>query len=283
MKKNRKIKPGLVMIAIVCIAGAVALSGIREKETSEIGMFSWHDEEIRGDNLDRTADILKSLNITQIYQHFDMERSMDTRKAFWETMKSCDISVYYLCGTPEWAYPELLYQLAEQVEMAYALKIESDNLLKGIVFDIEPYTLEEWEKSRNLPEDFRKNMSAAYRMAKGYDLEVILCIPNFFDNRQDDLLENLMQCCDKPAVMNYTGKDSLSRIQGEAILAKQYEKKLINISEIEENGSKEAGRQIQDIQELWKEIGEGISGQTIEFSYHHLTPLLKRYGEENHE
>lgn len=263
LKTNRKIKTGLAIIAIVCIAGAVVLSGIREKETSEIGMFSWHDEEIMGDKLGRTADILKSLNVTQIYQHFDMERSMDMRKAFWETMKSCDMRVYYLCGTPEWAYPELLYQLAEQVETAYALKLESDNLLKGIVFDIEPYTLEEWEESRDLPEAFCKNMSAAYRMAKGYDLEVILCIPNFFDNRQDDLLEDLMQCCDKAAVMNYTGKDSLSRIQGEAILAKQYEKKLMNISEIEENGSEEARRQIQDIQEMWKEMGRKTMNEVM--------------------
>ena len=76
----------------------------------------------------------------------------------------------------------------------------------GIVFDVEPYLLEEWDDNQeNCMEQYAANCIQAYQSAREEKLAVIICIPNFYDRiGLSALLEKIIEeGCDGIAVMNY--------------------------------------------------------------------------------
>ena len=154
---------------------------------------------------------------------------------------------------------------------------------KGVVYDVEPYLLEEWKQEPwTVMDSLAEGMREAVLLAHEKGLEVIYCIPYYYDTLGlTSQLETLVRdCCDQVAVMNYYRGKEAEHIQTESALAKKYGKALITIYElkapgghglVEENtyhsqGLKAARDNFSQLQEVYGE-------QTISMAFHDYEAL----------
>lgn len=282
MHVKNKIRTVMLIILLAFIVIIATMRLIKKEVPMSVSIFSWHWEEMQEEEWKPLLQVMDRLGVQEVYQDFDMEQSPEMRKDFWELLKEKNYKVYYLCGDPKWVYPSGWERVLQAIEEAALLAEESQGTLKGIVFDIEPYTMEEWEEEAGrLMKDYAATMKKAYDEAAGYGLEVILCIPNFFDKEYREALETLIRdCCDGIAVMNYSKDGQIERIRAEAELAYQYDKVLIHISEVQKGDASEVTRQMQEIRTLWNSIRREYPDGKLKFSYHHLGALTDVYAED---
>lgn len=98
--------------------------------------------------------------------------------------------------------------------------------MKGIVIDIEPQSLPEFESNPDLlMRHFTEGLTAAYQVANQKGLEVIVCLPYFFDTEgfSDELATIVQRASDQVAIMNYYRGKEIDHISNEASLSKQYQ------------------------------------------------------------
>lgn len=281
---KNKIRTVILIILLAFIVIIATMRLIKKEIPMSVSIFSWHWEEMQAEEWKPLLQVMDRLGVQEVYQDFDMEQSSEMRKDFWELLKEKNYKAYYLCGDPKWAYPSRWERVLQAIEEAALLAEESQGTLKGIVFDVEPYTMEEWEEEEEagrLMKDYAATMKKAYDEAAGYGLEVILCIPNFFDDEYGEELETLIRdCCDGIAVMNYSKDGQIERIRAEAELAYQYDKVLIHISEVQKGDASEVTRQMQETRTLWNSIRREYPDGKLKFSYHHLGALTDVYAED---
>lgn len=224
----------------ICFLMASVLSlwsgcGRREEVHSGCALFSWKASTVL-EEPDRLIQVLEKQDISALYQELDSEMDPESLTAFLEKLTAYKIELYFLTGSPEWALERYKDRLLEKVEAAAGLKRAAPEAVKGIVLDVEPYLLEEWEDSSEaIMESYISSMRCAYHYAREQDLELILCIPYFYDTKGLSVqLEALIgSCCDSIAVMNYYRGMEMEHIAAEAALAKQYGKGLVNIYEMQ--------------------------------------------------
>ena len=239
-KVQNKKKPGTVtkvfisimLIIILCLA--ILIFGIFiYMQHHKAGIFSWDADYIihvseNDEALPRT--------IGEIYQMFDPDSDKEEVAAFAKYMSDNDISVYSLSGERDWYMPGsseyMLYEL-RRVDEYNALLDEPDRI-RGVVFDIEPYVLPEWENSKSeIMEQLINELGIVY--SQRGSLEVLICIPYYYDDMGlSDSLEKLIgECCDGVMVMNYYVGNETPNIQTECELCRRYDKRLINIYELQ--------------------------------------------------
>lgn len=188
-----------------------------------------------------------------LYQNFSSENSRQEQMSrFAEAAMEAGISVYHLTGHPSWGLDPEGAELCEAVEetASYNRRIQRKFLerhrpdgeeweriprLEGIVFDVEPYTLNQWDEDPDrVMRNFVSGMKKACALARSHGLEVIVCIPWFYDKKgQSEGLEELIRDgCDRVAVMNYYRGAEIGNIATEVELSCKYGKELINIYEL---------------------------------------------------
>lgn len=125
-------------------------------------------------------------------------------------------------------------------------------------------------------------------MAKGYGLEVIVCIPWYYDDKgQQKGLEELIQNgCDGIAVMNYYRGAEIKNIATEVKLVQKYGKSIITIYELQKadgHGLKEINTYynagLAALENNFKSVTEAYPEQTISIAYHDyqaLNEVLKK-------
>lgn len=270
---------GSLLIILTIAAALIALGRSRGEK---ISIFSWHAKTVNEEEMESLFRVMERLGASRVYQNFDIDQPSCEREKFWQTAKDKEYEVYYLCGDPKWSFASRHHRIAEAVWEAESLRKESFGTLKGIVFDVEPYVLEEWKRGADeLMDSYTASMEYACQSASAYGLEVILCIPNFYDNHYEKELEFLIRdCCDAVAVMNYTKRDPQEKIRQEAALAQEYGKKLIHISEVKEGDDGWVCGQVEEIRAAWKRILAEYPELELEFSYCYLDPLMEAYGRE---
>ena len=137
--------------------------------------------------------------------------------------------VYYLAGASDWGVEENGASMLEAVRITaeWNKKSGTEGGFAGIVFDVEPYLLEEWDDNQeSCMEQYAANCIQAYQSAREEKLAVIICIPNFYDRiGLSALLEKIIEeGCDGIAVMNYNKKNEAGQIEEELRLAEKYGK-----------------------------------------------------------
>ena len=233
-----------------------------QQQDTEKSVFSWHKQEVLNGK-DDFFNTLQSFNVQNVYQYFSSDLTDDQIDSFINECSQQDISVYYLCGTPEYALSENYTQLSQEIERAkYISQLTNENNIKGIVLDIEPYLLDEFE------DDAKSIMS------------------EFYDTQNlTSFLENLLKDgCDGIAIMNYYQSHEAQHIQTEIELCQKYQKECINIFELsvpedgitEENtyydeGISTAMEHFQMIQENYNEYKLSLCFH----DYHYLKELLE--------
>lgn len=244
---------------------------------------------------------MKEQGLTVLYQNISSKNSrQEQMSVFAETAMEEGITVYYLTGAPSWGLDPEGAQLCEAVEeaAAYNRRIKRKFLerrkkdgetwetapqLAGIMFDVEPYTLDEWDKNPDkVMNSFVSGMTKAYALAKNYGLEVIVCIPFHYDNKgQQKGLEGLIKnSCDSIAVMNYYRGAEIKNIATEIELAQKYGKGIITIYELQKadgHGVKEINTYYNSglaaLKKSYASLLEAYPEQTISMAYHDYRAL----------
>ncbi len=225
---------------------------------------------------------------------------------FVESAVDEGVTVYYLTGDASWGLDPDGERLCEAVKdaVAYNRRIKRKFLarreadgkqwatipqLAGIVFDVEPYTLKEWDKNpEKVMGSFVSGMKEAYALAQDYGLEVIVCIPWYYDDKgqQKGLEELIENGCDRIAVMNYYRGAEIKNIATEVDLVQKHGKGIITIYELQKadgHGLKEINTYYNSglaaLARSFKSVMEAYPEQTISIAYHDyraLKEVLKR-------
>ncbi len=220
-------------VIIAVLVSMFLLCGCNDESKQQASIFSWHQENIIADTK-TFFTTLKELNIDSVYQYFSSSLSDQEIKEFVDKCDENKIDLYYLCGEKEYGLIKNQAKWLNEVDQVLRLQQITHKQIKGVVFDVEPYLLDEYDQDPlAVMDQFVENGQAAYNYAKENSLEVILCIPYYYDHKgYHDQLEKLVkECCDQLAIMNYYRKDEAKHIQDEVKLCKQYNKQCINIYE----------------------------------------------------
>ena len=234
-----RMKKRMAFFSLACVLFAtMGLPGCSQRaaRTDAKGLFSWRAlSEGHGDAL---LELAQSQNITEIYQ--DCSQNSEAELAdFLQNLDGAGIAAYWLTGDPSWGRDPEGGEMLRQIRRAAALRDAAGGALQGIVFDVEPYLLPEWEDGADaLMQSFVSAARCAHREASRQGMEMILCVPYFYDTKGfGEALEQLIASgCDRVAVMNYyRGKES-EHIASEAALAQKHGRGLINIYELKAPG-----------------------------------------------
>lgn len=245
---------------LFCVAGCASI----RPDRTQGSLFSWQKSAVIEERRELFS-LMKEQNLTVLYQAFSKDLYEEDVADFLEKAAENKIEVYLLTGDPSWALEENRKQLMGEVERASYMGVE------GILYDVEPYLLTEWQQEPSAVMDsMAEGMREACKLAHEKDLEVILCIPYYYDTKGlTSQLETLVKdCCDQVAVMNYYRGKEAEHIETESALAKKYGKALITIYELKAPGE-------HGLIEENTYYGEGLQAARDNFSQ-----LKKVYGEQ---
>ena len=231
------IKIGLILL---CTVSLYRCSFFNDKTLNyDKSIFSWDKLSVL-EAKENLFDVMEKYEIKTVYQSFSSELPKNKISKFLESCSEYNYQVYYLCGDPEDVLDQDAEKMIENIDDAVAIKeYDNNDVLKGILFDVEPYLLDEWEiQPDKIIQQFADNLQIAYKKAKENKLEMIVCIPYYYDTKGfSDSLEKLIKDgCDGIAIMNYYQKNEYEHIKEEVELAKKYNKTCINIYEFQPSG-----------------------------------------------
>lgn len=275
-----------VILVLCLLCCAFCFFKKEEGGTPSFGLFSWNMDATAEGEAETLNACIKTAGVTELYQEFTADALQDgTAAAFVSRMNTKDVSVYALVGSEDWVYePEALLSVLRQI-VQYNSTAPKNSKLCGVVVDVEPYLLDEWDADREsrdaLMEDYLFCMESAYRYAAEQELFLWACIPTFYDRASKDVLEPLIaQCCDGVAVMNYNREDEYGQIAHEVGFAREYDKSVMCIYELQEAGkhgleeiNTYANLTLDDIQASWESLQLKFGYDKLSYAYHYYEPL----------
>ena len=224
---------------ISCILFVVGLSACSTKESSIHAILSWKQEPLQS-----AQEVVQQLSDQKIQRLYQYPNTWEI-SAWDELGKQCQkqkIELYAMIGEPEWVLEKNGTSLMKMIDQIDLLNHSlSQGKITGIMLDIEPYALKEWnEDQEEILDDYVELMQYAYTHAQKYNLQVVACIPYFYDSLgYKKQLEELMPYCDEIAIMNYQKQDEWGQIEGEVALASTYDKAVSVLYELQDVGVKE--------------------------------------------
>lgn len=260
-------------------------------QTSDVSniLFSWKRDAVveKSQLLFQTA---KEQNINIIYQSFNQSLSNRQIAAFIQDAISHDIEIYLLDGKPSWGTEsngESMKKVLERVDSYNKENLETP--IKGVLLDVEPYTLDNWEDDQNsIMEDYLSGVKETYYFSREMGIEFALCISCFYDTwGYEDILEQLIQHCDTVVVMNYQRGNELKQLKTEASFAKKYEKQIINVYELQKEGEHGITERntyyhvgLDALYKNFKELKKELLGVKLSYGLHEFEALQEVIGYE---
>ncbi len=263
------------------------------KEVQETrSLFSWNSEEVKSGSSE-LFKTMNNLNINTLYQEFSNDFKQEEIKDFLKEANKKGIEVYLLTGNPKWALDETGKPMISIVERVIKINenLNKNLKIKAIVFDIEPYQLEEWnnKSKEKIMDSFLEGMKNAYMIANDNNIKIILCIPYFYDNMGlTKQLESLIESgSDSVAVMNYFKDKEAENIIQEVEFTEKYGKKLINVYELQEPGNYGLTEKntyynegVLEIEKNFDNIKREFEGKDISIAFHEYNSLREVLGNE---
>lgn len=128
-------------------------------------LFSWSKNQL--EYPEKTMEFLEKGKVTTIFQHITQQDSASSLRSFIAVAEEAEKQVYFLMGDPTWTF-----ELDPLLQM---IQIAETHQPQGIVIDVEPYLLDEFQTNpQEVMDAFVTNMKKAYQAT---ELEVILCVP----------------------------------------------------------------------------------------------------------
>lgn len=278
----------VVVLALVCLVIAGSVLALRQQSRPAYSMFCWDTDNMRQENRSALNQVIKQANINEIYQEFSQdETELEQAASFLKDMYRQDVAVYALLGEAEWAYEENGESLVAEIERIQGLQetLGGDQQIQGIMVDVEPYLLEEWDggtEARNtLMQSYISGIAAAYSTARDCGFEFLVCIPMFYNATCPDILESLVSAyCDGIAVMNYNRENEYVQLEDEVDLARKYQKRIVCIYELQPSGKHDLADMntyyhvgLKVLQASRETLEQQFDYDRLSFSYHYYAPL----------
>lgn len=179
-----------------------------------------------------------------------------------------------MAGEPEWALEKHRQQIVQHIEWTAHFQ----PLIKGIVLDIEPHNLEGFkENSTRIIKSLTENLRYAYSIAKDYQLEVIICLPYYYDNFgfYTELEKIIAYAVDELAIMNYYRGKEIEHLRVEAELSLKFKKGVQTIYELQPPGTYGLTDQntyynkgLEAVYRNYKTLSAAYPDQSITLSFH---------------
>ena len=150
----------------------------------------------------------------------------------------------------------------------------------GLVLDVEPYLTDTYRKNPKRTMDiYLSAMRRTYDYARERGVELIICIPYFFDSKGfPDHLEALIEeASDGVAVMNYYKEGERKNLETEMGFARRAGKRLINIAELQRPGTHDLTERNTYYHDGLPAVGQSFEALTEYFDYVGLTFALHDY------
>lgn len=283
----------LAVCVIVAAAAATAVLGFvgpgrEEKSVQGFGLFSWDEAVMETEEMQQLLAAAKKADVTAVYQKFSREGlAGEDSRAFAAGLEDKGIDVYALMGEACWAYEKDGRTLIEEIRCVaeYNERNRDKGRIKGVMVDVEPYLLDEWdegrEKRQELMESYGACMERSYAYASEKKLKFLVCVPTFYDVTNEDILERLIaHGCDGVAVMNYNREDEYGQMAKEVGFAREYEKEIICIYELQKPGKHEleeintyANEGLEALRQSAWRLGRQFGYDRLKFAYHYYKPL----------
>ncbi|MDR0326278.1 MAG: hypothetical protein LBI19_09320 [Oscillospiraceae bacterium] len=243
MKKRIAVIVAAVLIALGAGAFVYIQADSKQEREDSVGLFSWQ-RDVFEDGGAGLLSFMKRHGFTELYQWFSSELDNEEIRAFLRAAQQEGINIFLLTGDPAWAKDPAAERLLGQIDRVVGLNASlGDGAagIKGLIFDVEPQALDEWgdeTKWGALMDSFTAGMKAAYAAAAFQELEVIVCVPNYYDDIgfSGELHALIRTSCDRVAVMNYTRGQEAAHVETEAGYAQRYGKDVINVYEFNPPG-----------------------------------------------
>lgn len=207
----------------------------REGRVHGNGLFSWQSAVLRQEAWPELFQRMEALGLGELYQHIPRDTEWDAVSAFTAAAQERGISVYLLTGHADWSLDPSGKAMTKEITRA-----KTYPGLRGVIMDVEPYGTDAWDDDPDqVMTTYVEGMTRARTAADRAGLELIACIPYFFDNKgQTQALERLTdQGCHALAVMNYYKGKEAAHIETECALAKKYDKPILTIYELQPPGT----------------------------------------------
>ena len=219
-----------MILILLPLIGVTGCTGKTERFGS--GIFSWNTLPAEADLI-----LMKENGMTEIYQYFKSAYTKQECEAFFTLAQKHGIDVYMLDGEAEWA-TDTHYEDLRETAFTHAWLHQTqgaDKALKGIVLDVEPYVLKEWDNAaKELLHGFTENVR---RFREENDITVYACIPYFYDtNGHEAELEQLIGTVDGIIIMNYYRGSEIGHMETEVAYAKQYGTRVVTAYDLKPSG-----------------------------------------------
>lgn len=287
-----KRRRSFLICGILLFAAAGIFVFLHLRLTPRAGLFSWKSDVLAAGAREALFDCMEKQELTELYQYISPETEADTVKEFLRAAAKRSIPVYLLAGEPEWGLDESGAAICVAVERtsAYNAGLEEASRLRGVLIDAEPYLIDEWEEnSSSIMKSYVSAMTRAYAAAEAEQLELIACIPYFYDELgyQSELDSLVHGGCHTLAIMNYNKEKEAVNIENEAALAQTYQRPLITIYELQAPGIhdlKERNTYYHDgidaVRESWKALRKKLEFPQLSYALHEYQALQEV---SNHE
>ena len=256
--------------------------------------FIWDPDIVNFTKLDAQVE---KLNLNTIYVQItsDLETSISISKLIsYCQLKNIDL--YLLDGGSDWYTDEEKYNVIEMIDRTSEFNETNNNAIKGIKLDIEFHTtdfyssLSDEEQKAEFQKFYEANKEfCEYAKEKG--LKYAIDLPVWLNYLDEGILEELIKLdYDHIAYMNYDRTDdgNFENLDEEVELARKYNKKIVNIFELQDPNKHEGlpetdtyynlglDRCIEDMNKLLQKYNYSKLGR----SYHYYEPLVELLSDE---
>ena len=288
--KNKLVKKLLIIVILSASVFISSLSG--DSGSLEVrALFSWNQEQVLEER-EELFKIMEKLGNNTLYQEFPKVLKQKEIDSFLIEAEDKKINVSFLAGDPKWGLDKDGKEMLGAVDRVIEINknIEKSNGIKSIIFDVEPYLSDEWNKNtdNSIMNSFVKAITTAYKKANENSIEVIVCIPYYYDDMgfSRQLKRIIKSGCDSVAIMSYYKDNEAKHINKEVKYADKYRKKIINIYELQAAGKygledkntyyKEG---IVGVEKSFANIKEEFVGKDVSIAFHEynvVKEILKR-------
>lgn len=289
---KRRFRTGIFSAAamtllILLLLAAVLQSDMDSRPAGGNGLFCWEKEvltdETESDTLWR---VMEQYNLRELYQYIPSDLPSEVLSSFFAEAEEHRIKVYLLTGDPTWARDETGEALVNAVRQAASVRRRmGGSALKGVMMDVEPYLLPEWEEeAESLMDSYVSAMKEARKQAEEDDLFLYACIPYYYDSEGlTSYLNALMeQGCHGIAVMNYYRENETKHLRYEWQQAKRLNKPIVNVYELQAPGIHDLSEintyhetGMEGIEKSFRNIQKSLSYDNLAFAVHDYKALLE--------
>lgn len=248
------------------------------------GIFSWEPGIIDEANRFEMYEVIEQLGIDEVYQYFeDVNADNVDAHMLAQELDEMDVDLYFLAGESTWTYKPDGAPMLEEINRVAELKNSwGDNLINGIVFDIEPYTSDKWARGKEeiLINNYISGMKIAYEAAREENIHIILCVPTWYDVYHNDLLIELINYSDEILVMNYGRENEYDNMIDEINYSRDLSKPIGCVFEFQAVGQYNLTNEqtysnlgIEAAIESFENLYRKVNYSELKFVYHYLRPI----------